>query len=108
MVSCSGGKGPSGEGLDGSFCGRLVAFEREQVVAVVVIDDMAGVLGVGVGGIRGDDLAVEVAELVEERIERVVLGGAVRDLRLGDNRTAVVQQPGEQLDLLIASAAGTP
>jgi len=68
-VSCSGGKGPSGEGLDGGLDGGLVAFEREQVVAVVVVDDRSSVVGVGVRSVRGDDFAVEVPDLIEERAE---------------------------------------
>jgi hypothetical protein len=59
-----------------------------------------------VGSIGGDDLAVEVADLVEERVERLVLGGAVRDLGLGDDCTVAVEEPGEQLDLLIAAVRG--
>lgn len=101
---CSGGKGLSGEGLEGGLDGRLVAFEREEVVAVVVIDDVAGVLGIGVRGVRGDDLAVEVTDLIEERTERGVLGRAVRDLGLADDSAAVVEQPGEQLDLSVAAS----
>jgi len=54
-------------------------------MAVVVIDDVAGVLRVGVRRVRGDDFAVEVAELIEERTERRVLGAALRDLGLGDD-----------------------
>ena len=99
------GKGPSGEGLDGGVDGGLVALESEEVVAVVIIDDGAGVRGVGVRGVRCDDLAVEVTDLVEERTERRVLCGAVRDLGLADDRAAVMQQPGEQLDLFRSAAA---
>ena len=76
-------KSPSGEGLDGGFDGGLVPFECEEVVAVVVVDDVSGVLGVGVCRVGGDDLAVEVTDLIEERIERCVLGGAVRHLGFG-------------------------
>ena len=83
VVVCSGGKRPSGEGFDGGFDGWLVAFQREEVVAVVFLDDVACVRGVGMRGVSGDDFAIKVTDLVEERPERKVLGGPVRGLGFG-------------------------
>ena len=75
---------------------------------MVVIDDIACVRGVGVRGVSGDDFAIKVADLVEERPERQIFGGPVRDLGLGDHCTVVMEQPGEQFDLRSAGAPARP
>ena len=106
LVVCSGGKRPSREGFHGGLDSGLVAFQREEVVAVVVINNVASVLCVGVRSVSGDDFAVEITDLVKERPERQVLGSAVWYLGLSDHCTVVVEQPGEQFDLLTCMSGG--
>jgi hypothetical protein len=71
------------------------------------VDDSAGMLRVGVHNSRGDDLAVDVAALPEERSERSVLGGARRDLGSSDDRAAVAQQPRPILVAKVRSTRGS-
>ncbi len=56
-VSCSGGKRPSGEGLDRFQQLRLVRFDADEVVALSFLDDEGRVIALCVHRIGSDDHA---------------------------------------------------
>ena len=77
---------------------------------MMVDDDCCCVVSLAVECVRGDDLAGEVPESLEQRAHRVELAGGpvVADLGLADDRTGVVEHAREQLHLVWLDASRAP
>ena len=59
VSACCGGKSVQLEIVDVLPEGGLIVLDREDVVGVFVLDQVAGRLGLGVQGIGGDDDALQ-------------------------------------------------
>jgi hypothetical protein len=57
---CAGGKRVRTEPVDGGLQAGLVGLHREQIVGVLVLDQVAGMVGLGVQGVRGHDHPTQV------------------------------------------------
>ena len=80
---------------------------RAPAAVFLGTSDVGGGLALGVGGVAGDDGAVQVHR-VQQVLDLGDLVGVLGDGVLGDDDLLLVQHRGEQLDLLPVADAAQP
>jgi hypothetical protein len=89
-----GGKRVRGKPVDGGLEAGLIGLDREQILGVLVLDQVAGMVSLGVQRIRGHDHPAQV-EVVQQRAELGDLVGGVVDFALRDDGALTVEHRGQ-------------
>src|SRR5665213_2522198 len=101
VVSCSGGKRPSGEGHESVGELGLVRLHPEQVVTTSLVHDEVRMVSLRVHRVRGHHLAGERPPAFEQRPHRLDLVGLSVNLGLGDDGAVRMEHAGEEERALV-------